>query len=146
MSLDLYFSGVSLRNVACSVNDRFGVEVNFSTIDDGIQKYIPLISDCVNTFTPQLSETWHADGLFVRMKGNSLQGRYKGLALLWNVMDKGTRFLLASRVSENRGASGAVAAFQEAIKNAKHNLPNTINTDAHRSSRGVSKTIDATNI
>jgi hypothetical protein len=58
----------------------------------------------VNALTPQLSETWHADELFVRMKGSPHQGRYKGLAFLWNVMDKKTRFLLASKVSENRDA------------------------------------------
>lgn len=118
LTLDLYFSGLSLRKITRSVNDHFGVEVNFSTIYDWIQKYIPLISDYVNVLTPQLSETWHADELFVRMKGSPHQGRYKGLAFLWNVMDKETRFLLASKVSENRDANGAIAAFQEAIKNA----------------------------
>ncbi len=146
LTLDLYFSGLSLRKIAHSVNDHFGVEVNFSTIYDWIQKYIPLISDYVNALTPQLSETWHADELFVRMKGSPHQGRYKGLAFLWNVMDKDTRFLLASKVSENRDANGAIAAFQEAIKNAHGNLPNIVKTDAHRSYReGVSKTFDVTN-
>jgi transposase-like protein len=88
----------------------------------------------------------HADELFVRMKGSPHQGRYKGLAFLWIVMDKETRFLLASKVSEDRDANGAIQAFQEAIKNANGNLPNTINTDAHRSYReGISKTFDATN-
>lgn len=61
-------------------------------------------------------------------------------------MDKDTRFLLASEVSENRDANGAIAAFQEAIKNANGNLPNTIKTDAHHSYKeGISKTFDATN-
>jgi putative transposase len=119
---------------------NFGVEVNFSTIYDWIQKYIPLISDYVNALTPQVSETWQADELFVRMKGSPHQGRYKGLAFLWNVMDKETRFLLSSKVSENRDANGAIAAFQEAIKNANGNLPNAVNTDSHRSYRdGISK-------
>lgn len=57
-------------------------------------------------------------------------------------MDKETRFLLASKVSENRDTNGAIAALQEAIKNANGNLPNTINTDAHKSYReAVSKTL-----
>jgi putative transposase len=142
LTLDLYFSGLSLRKIARSVNDHFEVEVNFSTIYDWIQKYIPLISDYVNALTPQLSETWHADELFVRMKGSPHQGRYKGLAFLWNVMDKDTRFLLASKVSENRDANGAIAAFQEAIRNANGNLPIAVNTDAHKSYKeGVSKAL-----
>ncbi len=67
------------------------------------------------------------------MKGSQHQGIYKGLAFLWNVMDKETRFLLASKVSENRDANGAIAALQEAKKNSHGNLPHSINTDAHKS-------------
>jgi transposase-like protein len=145
LTLDLYFSGLSLRKIARSVSDHFNVDINYSTIYTWIQKYIPLISDYVNALTPQLSTQWHADELFVRMKGSPHQGRYKGLAFLWNVMDKETRFLLASKVSENRDASGAIAALQQAIKNANGNLPDAINTDAHRSYReGVSTTLPTT--
>jgi transposase-like protein len=135
LTLDLYFSGLSLRKIARSVCDHFNIDVNYSTIYTWIQKYIPLISDYVNALTPHLSNQWNADELFVRMKGSQHQGRYKGLAFLWNVMDKETRFLLASKVSENRNASGAIAALQQAIKNANGNLPDAINTDAHRSYR-----------
>jgi transposase-like protein len=100
-----------------------------------------LISDYVNALTPRLSETWLADELFVRIKGSQHQGRYKGLAFLWNVMDIDTRYLLASKVSENRDANGAIVALQEAIKNAKGCLPDAVNTDAHKSYReAVSKT------
>ncbi|MGE5662672.1 MAG: DDE-type integrase/transposase/recombinase [Ignavibacteriales bacterium] len=141
LTLDLYFSGLSLRKIVRSVSDRFNVDINYSTIYTWIQKYIPVISDYVNTLTPQLSDQWHTDELFVRMKGSQHQGRYKGLAFLWNVMDKETRFLLASKVSENRDSNGAIAALQQAIKNANGNSPNSINTDAHRSYReAVQKT------
>ena len=133
LTLDLYFSGLSLRKIGRSVSDHFNVDINYSTIYTWIQKYIPLISDYVNALTPQLSNQWYADELFVRMKGSQHQGRYKGLAFLWNVMDKETRFLLASKVSENRDANGAIAALELAIKNANGTLPEAINTDAHRS-------------
>jgi putative transposase len=133
LTLDLYFSGLSLRKIARSVSDHFNVHINYCTIYTWIQKYIPVISDYVNALTPQLSNEWSADELFVRMKGSQHQGRYKGLAFLWNVMDKETRFLLASKVSENRDSSGAIVALQLAIKNANGNLPDAINTDAHRS-------------
>jgi putative transposase len=141
LTLDLYFSGLSLRKIARNLYDHFDVKIHHSTILSWIEKYIPIISEYVNTLTPQLSGQWSADELFVRMKGSQHQGRYKGLAFLWNVMDKETRFLLASKVSENRDANGAIAALQEAIKNANGCLPNAINTDAHKSYReAVSKT------
>jgi putative transposase len=142
LTLDLYFSGLSLRKIARNLSDHFDVEIHHSTILSWIEKYIPIISEYVNTLTPQLSGQRQADELLVRMKGSQHQGRYKGLAFLWNVMDKETRFLLASKVSENRDANGAIAALQEAIKKASGNLPDAVNTDAHRSYReAISKTL-----
>jgi hypothetical protein len=63
---------------------------------------------------------------------------YKGktnLAFLWNVMDRKTRFLLASKVSEARDINGAVAVFKEAIKNAHGNEPQQVLTDSYRAYR-----------
>ena len=56
-------------------------------------------------------------------------------------MDWQTRFLLASKVSENRDANGDFAVLQEAIKNANGNLPDAATTEAHKSCReDISKT------
>jgi transposase-like protein len=133
LCLDLYFSGLSLRKIARNLSDHFGVTIYYSTIYRWIEKYVPVISDYVNSLSPQLSQTWHADELFLRMKGSPHQGRYAGLAFMWNVMDRETRFLLASRVSEGRDIAGAVKAFQEAIKNAHGQTPETLHSDAHKS-------------
>jgi transposase-like protein len=57
---------------------------------------------------------------------------YKGkgdVAFLWNVMDRKTRFLLASKLSRFRDVAGADRAFREAISNAKGSLPERIFTD-----------------
>jgi transposase-like protein len=102
---------------------------------DWIKKYIPMISEYVNTLSPELSKTWHADELFVRMRGSPHKGKMEGLAFVWNVMDRDTRFLLASRVSEGRDINGAMKALQEAIVNAKGDLPEKIRTDKHKSYR-----------
>lgn len=139
LCLDLYFSGLSLRKIARNLSDHFDVEIDYSTIYRWIEKYVPVISDYVNSLAPKLSETWHADELFLRMKGSPHQGRYAGLAFMWNVMDRETRFLLASKVSEGRDIAGAVKAFQEAIKNANGQAPEKILSDAHKSySVGIS--------
>lgn len=133
LTLDLYFSGLSLRKIARNVSDHFNVDIHFSTIYSWIERYVPIISDYVNSLKPELSGTWHADELFLRMKGSPHQGRYSGLAFLWNVMDRETRFLLASRVSEGRDIAGTVRAFQDAIKNAHGQVPEQVFTDAHHS-------------
>jgi len=132
LTLDLYFSGLSVRKVARNVNDHFEQKIDSSTIYRWIQKYVPVISEYVKTLTPELSNTWHADELFVKMKGGKNTKMHKNIAYLWNVMDRRTRFLLASKLSEDRDAVGAVAAFKEAIQNAQGIAPENVFTDAQR--------------
>jgi transposase InsO family protein len=55
------------------------------------------------------------------------------MAFLWNVMDRKTRFLLASRLSEKRSVVSAASAVREAIQNAYESKPERIFTDAHNS-------------
>jgi transposase-like protein len=141
LTLDLYFSGLSLRKIARNVSDHFNIDINFSTIYDWIQKYVPVISNYVNSLKPQLGDTWHADELFVKMKGGETRKGTDGLAYLWNVMDRQSRFLIASKLSEHRDRDGAIKAFNEAIKNAHGQTPNQIHTDALWAYReGINKT------
>ena len=131
LTLDLYFSGTSLRKTARILNSHFGLNVGNSTIYKWIQKFVPRINKYVNSLTPELSETWQADELFVKMKGgvNEKQYNSKSVAYLWNVMDRKTRFLLASRLSTHRNVNGAVGALNEARKVAKDSQPECIFSD-----------------
>jgi putative transposase len=141
LTLDLYFSGLSLRKIARNVSDHFDIEINFSTIYTWIQRYIPVISEYVNSLKPQLGDTWHADELFVKMKAGETRKGNTGIAYLWNVMDRQSRFLIASKLSEHRDTEGAINAFNEAIHNAHGQNPQQIHTDALRAYReGISKT------
>jgi putative transposase len=140
LTLDLYFSGLSLRKIARNISDHFNIDINFSTIYEWICKYVPIVSQYVNSLTPELSETWHADELFVKMHGGQSYKGKSNLAFLWNVMDRKTRFLLASKVSEARDINGAISVFKEAIKNAHDKLPEQVLTDALRAYRqGISE-------
>jgi transposase-like protein len=142
LTLDLYFSGLSLRKVARNVSDHFNVDIGYATIYTWIQKYIPMISSYVKTLTPELSNTWHADELFVKMKGGKPNKLNQNIAYLWNIMDRRTRFLLASKLSEDRDSLGAIAAFKEAIQNAQGIAPENVFTDAHKSYRQGIKALE----
>jgi transposase-like protein len=87
---------LSLRKVARNINDHFNIEIGHTTIYNWIQKYIPVISNYVNLLKPQLGDTWHADELFIKMKGGETRKGESGIAYLWNVMDRQSRFLIAS--------------------------------------------------
>ncbi len=140
-ALDLYFSGLSLRKVARNLNDHFSLDMSFSTIYSWIQKYIPRISEHVNSLIPQLSNQWHVDELFVKMKDGETRKGHTGIAYLWNVMDRESRFLIASKLSEKRDINGAVQAFNEAIKNSHGNKPEVVYTDALRAYREGVRTL-----
>jgi hypothetical protein len=100
LTLDLYFSGLSLRKVASNINDQLSIDINFSTIYTWIQRYIPAISNYVNSLKPQLGNEWHADELFVKMKGGEKRKANSRVAYLWNIMNRESRFLIASKLSE----------------------------------------------
>jgi transposase-like protein len=75
------------------------------------------------------------------MKGGETRKGNTGIAYLWNVMDRQSRFLIASKLSEHRDTEGAINAFNEAIHNAHGQNPQQIHTDALRAYReGISKT------
>ncbi|MGP8125553.1 MAG: IS6 family transposase [Nitrososphaerales archaeon] len=142
LTLDLYFGGLSLRKVARTVNDHFGTEMGSTSIYRWIQTFVPKIANYANSLTPELSGTWHADELFVKMKGGinykaHYGGEAKNIAFLWNVMDRKTRFLLASKLSTFRDVAGADRAFREAIRNAGGSQPERVVTDGLNSYKTV---------
>ncbi len=131
LTLDLYFSGMSERKISRTLNSHFGTKMGSATVHKWIQKFVPRISEYANSLTPELSETWQADELFVKMQGGVKDTQYKqnNMAFLWNVMDRKTRFLLASRLSTHRNVNGAVGALNEARKVAKDSQPERIFAD-----------------
>src|SRR5487761_1680701 len=129
LTLDLYFSGMSLRKIARTLNDHYNLNLGSASIYRWIQRYIPLISEYVNSLSPQLSDTWHADELFVKMKGGITIKAGSNMAFLWNVMDRKTRFLLASKLSRYRDRQGAFQMFKEARANSHGQFPEKVVTD-----------------
>jgi transposase-like protein len=135
LTLDLYFSWLSLRKIARTFNDRFDLTLGDATVFRWIQAYVPQISEYVNSLSPHLSETWQADEVFVKMRGGETakggidRKTMKNMAYPWNVMDRKTRFLLASRLSQHRNVNGSVGAFNEARRNANGSEPEKIFAD-----------------
>jgi putative transposase len=92
-AMQLYFSGESLRNTQKSLK-LLGVNVSHKTIFMWIKKYIGLMKDYVEKLTPNVSDTWRADEIFIKISGNQ---KY-----LFAMMDDETRFLIAQEVAETK--------------------------------------------
>ena len=95
-SLQLYFSGESLRNTQKFLALQ-GVSVTPQTIHNWIAKYVGLMGKYLKQITPQLSDTWRADELFLKVKGD--------MKYLFAMMDNDTRFWIAQQVADHKGTS-----------------------------------------
>ena len=118
-AMQLYFSGESLRNTARSLK-MIGVEVSYKTVYLWIKKYTELMERYLSTVRPQLSDTWRADEMFLKMKGN--------LTYLYALMDDQTRFLIAQQVA-NTKYTADVRPLLELGKAVAGKKPKTFITD-----------------
>ena len=106
-AMQLYFSGESLRNTQKSLR-LLGVEVSHKTIFQWIKKYVGLMKDYADRITPNVSDKWRADEVYIKVAGN--------MKYLFAVMDDETRFLIAQEVAETKMQHDAKHLFQMATK------------------------------
>lgn len=129
ITLDLYFKGISLRKISDHLSQMYGVEINFSTVYKWIDKYVSRMDDYVKTLAPKLSGHWHVDEMAIKVKGGgsikTAEGQYKWL---WNVLDKESRFQLASEISQTKNELDSMRVLKEALSMSKQ-VPQIITTD-----------------
>jgi len=92
-AMQLYFSGESLRNTAKSLR-LIGVEVSHKTVYCWIRKYVALMGKYLDQIKPQVSDTWRADEMWLKIKGNP---KY-----LYALLDDETRFWIAKEVAGDK--------------------------------------------
>jgi transposase-like protein len=118
-AMQLYFSGESLRNTMKSLK-LLGVEVSYRTILNWIKKYVNLMKNYVETITPNVSDTWRADEIYIKVKGD--------MKYLFAMMDDETRFWIAQEVAETKYTHDARKLFQMS-KQLMGKKPMTLITD-----------------
>ena len=118
-AMQLYFSGESLRNTARSLQ-MIGVQVSYKTVYLWIKKYTELMERYLSTVRPQVSDTWRADELFLKVRGN--------MKYLYALMDDQTRFLIAQQVA-NTKYTADVRPLLELGKAVAGKKPKTFITD-----------------
>ena len=118
-AMQLYFSGESLRNTMKSLK-LLGVEVSHQTVYNWIRKYVQLMGQYVEKIVPNVSDTWRADELYVKIKGD--------MKYLFALMDDETRFWIAQEVAESKYKHDARRLFQLGQK-ITGKKPMTIITD-----------------
>lgn len=92
-AMQLYFSGESLKSVANFLKLQ-GVKVSYVTVYKWMKKYIGLMEKYLDKITPQLSDVWRADEMYVKIRGN--------MKYVYALMDDETRFWIAKQVSDTK--------------------------------------------
>jgi transposase-like protein len=95
-AMQLYFTGESLRNVQKFLRLQ-GVNVSHVAVYKWIRKYVRLMEKYLDRITPKVSDTWRADELYVKFKGN--------MKYIFALMDDQTRFWLASEIADSKYVS-----------------------------------------
>lgn len=106
-AMQLYFSGESLRNTMKSLR-LLGVKVSHQTVYNWIKKYIGLMERYLDKLKPDVSDTWRADELWMKFKGD--------MKYVFAIMDDETRFWIAQEVAETKYKHDARKLFQLAKK------------------------------
>jgi transposase-like protein len=101
-----------------------GVQVSYQTVWNWIQKYTALMEKYLDKITPNVSDTWRADELYVKIKGN--------MKYVFAMMDDETRFWIAQEVADTKDTHDARHLFQMA-KERTGKRPGVLITDGLRS-------------
>jgi len=110
-SIDLYFEGLSVRKIQTQIDKLFGVHVSQMAVWKWIMKYSKLVSQYVETLSPQLLGIYHVDETAIKCKGVQ--------KWFWEIIDEQTKFLVSSHLSGSRTTEDAVALFEKSVRIAK---------------------------
>ena len=97
-----------------------GVNVSHVAVYKWIKKYVELMEKYIEKLTPQVSDTWRADELYLKIKGN--------MKYLFAIMDDETRYWIAQEVAGSKYKHDARKLFHMAKKVTEKN-PMTLITD-----------------
>lgn len=121
----MYYSGMSYKQIAENMEKVYDMpEPSKETIYCWVRDFSITAVDEMGHYPAKTSGHWVADEMVLKVGGENYWN--------WNVMDSGTRYILASHLSKDRGAKQAEVVFKKALA-ASAEPPNTIKTDRLRS-------------
>jgi len=122
-AMQLYFTGESLRDVQKFLRLQ-GVNVSHVAVYKWIRKYVGLMEKYLKQIKPQISDTWRADEMYLKIKGNP---KY-----LYALLDDETRYWIAKEVAGDKMSREAVDYASNLFQQGKETTgrkPLTLITD-----------------
>lgn len=122
-SLNLYYMGSSLTDIANHLSQTYNNPVSRTSIYSWLIKYSNEAVKMLEPLKPKVSDTWIADETAIKFNDK--------LYWIWDIIDRDTRFLLASYLSPNRGTQQARILMELASERADK-IPKKVITDSLR--------------
>ena len=122
LCMDLYFKGLSLRKIADTIYQFYGIKLHHNTVRRWINTVMSKIKEYVDKKEPKLlGDIWHVDEQMIKTKKDEW-------VWCWNVMDRKTRFILANNITTSREIQDARNIFKKA-KEVANGKPKYVYTD-----------------
>ena len=124
-ALSMYYSGMSVNDICTTLKQEHDYYPSNSIIYKWIDKYTPMAIKHFREYHPQVGDVWIADETVLNLDGEHSIWFY-------DIIDRDTRFLLASRVAISRTTNDAEILMERAEKCAGKK-PKEVLTDRNRS-------------
>ena len=118
-----YYGGMSLKELRRQFQQQHGILPSRSSFDRWLEKFSKIAVNEAEKYHPKVSGKWLADECVLKIGGKNVW--------CWDIIDKDTRFLLATHLSPTRTTQDARELMEKAAKVANR-TPNVVITDALR--------------
>jgi len=119
-TLNMWYEGMSQNAIRRHLQQENGCSPSTATIYEWIDKYTQSAIKQTQDYHPKVGDVWVADETVLRIDGQNVW--------FWDIIDRDTRYLLATHVSTTRNARDAKALMDKASKKAGK-TPKVVITD-----------------
>ena len=133
LCMDLYFKGLSTRKIADTLVQFQGMNVSHVTVSRWINTFMAKINQYVNSFEPNVGDTWHVDEQKVKADGEWYYS--------WNMLDEKTRFLIANTITKERSIFETKGIMNKAKEQTKGANPWFIISDGMKAYPSAIKSV-----
>lgn len=123
-ALNMFYDGLSFADVARYLGQTYDNPVNESTVYRWVMSYTEKAVRAFEHSRPIVSDTWVADETVIGVGGENVW--------LYDIIDRETRFLLATRMTSSRRTSDAQQLMESAARRAGK-APRIVITDKQNS-------------
>ena len=125
-ALSMFYKGMSLKEIRTHLaQENNNLSISRSTLERWILRFTKIAENEAAKHTPKVGPVWIADETVLRLGGDGKGGRN---VWLFDIIDRDTRFLLATHMAFTRTTKAAQTLMEKAYERAG-NAPERVVTD-----------------